>query len=467
VTAGARFCASCGASVAAVCRGCGGELVPGAAFCPSCGTAQTDESAASTPEELRVVSCVFADLAGFTSHTERSDPEDVRARLSKYHARVREDVARWDGSVEKLMGDGVFAVFGVPTVHEDDPERAVRAALRIQQSVSELNSANPGLDLSVRIGVTTGEAIIQLDARDQSERIIGDVVNTASRLEGVAPAGGVIIDERTYRSVRSTIRCDALDPVAVKGKAAPLMVWRAVEARSRYGVAVAEDETASLVGRQEELSLLLDALDRTVARRSPQLVTISGEPGVGKSRLVREFWAVVDHRPDLVVRWRQGRSLPYGAGVTFWALSEIVKSEAGTTVAFEAMAGSKIGSFDAGVGPATIGDLVRVDRAVTDAWAGRNHDADVLRGELEPACPHRPVGSSRASQSRTTVQGSDRAFSGSTRARIRSPSELTSKVSPATLRSLRLKRGSGIPNRGEPEEKSTGTAVSSIEPPLM
>lgn len=326
----ARFCASCGAAVVAGCGNCGAELPPGAAFCPSCGSAQEQSSpGAPGPEELRVITCLFADLAGFTSHTERSDPEDVRARLAVYHREVRADVERWGGHIEKLMGDGVFAVFGVPTINEDDPERAVRAALRIQQSVASLNEANPTHDLSVRIGVTTGQAIVQLDETDENERIIGDVVNTASRLEGIAPAGGVVIDERTYQAVKNIVECQPLDPVEVKGKAAPLSIWQAVEARSRYGVAVADEEAAEFVGRKEEMSLLVDALDRAIARRAPQLVTISGEPGVGKSRLVRELLSVIDDRPDVVVRWRQGRCLPYGEGVTFWALSEIVKSEAG------------------------------------------------------------------------------------------------------------------------------------------
>ena len=326
----AKFCASCGAAVATGCVSCGAELPDGASFCPSCGSAQdASVDSVASPEELRVISCLFADLAGFTSHTEQSDPEDVRARLAVYHREVRADVERWGGHVEKLMGDGVFAVFGVPTINEDDPERAVRAALRIQQSVEAINEADPSHDLSVRIGVTTGEAIVQLDEADQNERIIGDVVNTASRLEGIAPAGGIVVDERTYHAVRNLIEFRPLEPVEVKGKAAPLSIWQALEARSRYGVAVTEDDAAEFVGRSEEMSLLVDALERTIVRRKPQLVTISGEPGVGKSRLVRELLTAIDDRNDIVVRWRQGRCLPYGEGVTFWALSEIVKSEAG------------------------------------------------------------------------------------------------------------------------------------------
>ncbi len=275
-----------------------------------------------------MVSVVFCDLAGFTAHTEQSDPEDVRARLTTYHARVRQDVERFGGRVEKLMGDGVFAVFGAPVAHEDDPERAVRAALRLQESVAELNASQPDLALIVRAAVTTGEAIVQLDDRPDREGIIGDVVNTASRLEAVAEPGTVVVDERTYLAARATIEFAALDPVVLKGKAGSVPIWQAAGARSRYGVAVDDEAATPFVGRSEEISLLVDAFERTVARRTPQLVTITGEPGVGKSRLIREFRRSIDDRTDLAF-WRQGRCLPYGEGVTFWAIGELVKAHAG------------------------------------------------------------------------------------------------------------------------------------------
>ncbi len=271
---------------------------------------------------------LFCDLAGFTAHTETSDPEDVRARLTAYHRRVRREVERFGGHVEKLMGDGVFAVFGMPTAHEDDPERALRAALRLLESVDTLNAGRPDLALAVRVAVTTGEAIVQLADRPDREGIVGDVVNTASRLEGVAAPGTVVCDERTFLAARGTIDFVALDPVTVKGKAEPVPIWRAVGARSRFGVAVDEEPSTPFVGRDAQLSLLVDAFERTVARRTCQTVTIVGEPGVGKSRLVREFRRVVDHRPELVW-WRQGRCLPYGEGVTFWAIGELVKAQAG------------------------------------------------------------------------------------------------------------------------------------------
>jgi class 3 adenylate cyclase/tetratricopeptide (TPR) repeat protein len=279
-------------------------------------------------EELKRISVLFCDLVGFTEHTERSDPEAVRERLTRYHAAVRADVERFGGRVEKLMGDGVFAVFGAPVVHEDDPERAVRAALRIQESLAELNAADPSLALSVRTAVTTGEAILQLSDVPDREGIVGDVVNTASRLQGVAPVNSVVVDSRTHASLRDIVDFEALDPVEVKGKVGSIPIWRADSVRSRFGPALDASGSAAFVGREHELNLLIEAFHRADSQPSAQLVTIVGEPGVGKSRLTHELFSWIDDLPELIW-WRHGRCLPYGEGVTFWALGEIVKAHAG------------------------------------------------------------------------------------------------------------------------------------------
>ena len=328
---GAAFCATCGTSLAHSCPNCGADAAPGAAFCATCGTALDEHAVEATrpAEERRVVSVLFADLAGFTERTERSDPEDVRARLTVYHKTAREQVEAHGGRVEKLMGDGIFAIFGVPAAHEDDPERAVRAALRLQEAIEVLNEDNPDLALSVRIAVTTGEAIVQLEGDDQDrESIIGDVVNTASRLEAVAPPGGIVVDERTYMASRSIIAYDDLDSVDLKGKADATAIWLATGRRARQGVAVEERHKGPFVGRDPERAVLVDSLDRAIGAETIQLVTIIGEPGAGKSRLLHEFKAVLDLRSD-DMWWKQGRCLPYGEGITFWALGEIVKAQAG------------------------------------------------------------------------------------------------------------------------------------------
>ena len=231
--------------------------------------------------------------------------------------------------MEKFIGDAVMATFGAPVAHEDDAERAVRAGLRVVHAVQELNGAEPGLGLALRAAVTTGEAVVARRARTvEGEGIAtGDVVNIAARLQMVAPVDAVVVDEATYRTTRHLVDYEALDSVAVPGKAEPIRVWRAKAARSRYGADPAQATPSPFIGRSEELALLKAMYARTVREASVQLVTVTGEPGVGKSRLVREFRAFVDWQPERA-RWRQGRCLPYGEGITFWALGEIIKSQA-------------------------------------------------------------------------------------------------------------------------------------------
>ncbi len=311
-----------------ICPSCGEDNPERARFCLACGSLV---EAVPTPaaEERKVVSVLFVDLVGFTASSDRADPEDVRARLRPYHSMLKQEIERYGGNVEKFIGDAVMAVFGAPVAHEDDAERAVRSALRITEMIPELNKEHPGFELSVRAAVNTGEAVVSLGARpEQGEGIAtGDVVNTASRLQGVAPVGGVAVGEVTYRATRDLIEYEPLDPVTVKGKQEPIPVWRALAARSRFGVDVERPKTP-FVGREDDLALLQQTYARMLRESSVQLLTITGEPGVGKTRLVAEFQGYVDDRPE-IVSWRQGRCLPYGEGITFWALGEIVKSHAG------------------------------------------------------------------------------------------------------------------------------------------
>ncbi len=308
-----------------VCPACGEENPERARFCLACGASLVVETPAG--EERKVVSVLFVDLVGFTNSSDRADPEDVRATLRPYHERVKIDIERFGGTVEKFIGDAVMAVFGAPVSHEDDAERAVRSGLRILETIEELRE--DGLELAVRAAVTTGEAVVALGARpERGEGIVtGDVVNTAARLQSAAPVGAVIVDEATRRSTESVITFEPLEPVAAKGKAEPIAVWRATHARSRVGQPEAATHTP-FVGREHERALLIDTFARAERESSVQLITIIGEPGIGKSRLVTELRTALDDRPDLIT-WRHGRCLPYGEGITFWALGEIVKAEAG------------------------------------------------------------------------------------------------------------------------------------------
>jgi class 3 adenylate cyclase len=311
-----------------ICSKCGQENTEVARFCLACGAELA--AAPEAREERKVVTVLFADLVGFTRRAEQLDPEDVRAMLSPYYARLRQELERRGGTVEKFIGDAVMALFGAPVAHEDDPERAVRAALAIRDGLAELNEADPKLELQVRIAVTTGEALIALGARptEGEGMASGDVVNTAARLQAAAPVNGILVGETTYRATERAIEYRETGPVAAKGKAEPVKAWEVLEPRARFGVDIGLRGRAPLVGRERELDVLLDALARVRSESASQLVTLVGVPGIGKSRLVVELSAAVDEEPELIF-WRQGRSLPYGEGVTFWALAEIVKAQAG------------------------------------------------------------------------------------------------------------------------------------------
>jgi class 3 adenylate cyclase len=305
------------------CPQCGHENADDARFCSACGAQLTAEPA-SAREERKVVTVLFADLVGFTSRAEQLDPEDVRAVLGPYHARLRRELEQRGGTVEKFIGDAVMALFGAPTAHEDDPERAVRAAIAIRDWIRDEG------ELQLRIAVTTGEALVALGARpaEGEGMAAGDVVNTAARLQSAAPVDGILVDETTYRATSQKIEYREVEPVSAKGKQEPVPAWEALEARSRYGVDLAQAPRAPLIGRERELDVLVAALGRVRAERSPQLVTLVGVPGIGKSRLVYELSHVIESEAELT-NWRQGRSLPYGEGVSFWALGEMVKAQAG------------------------------------------------------------------------------------------------------------------------------------------
>jgi len=314
----------------ATCPACGKENPEGFQFCGFCTAPLTEQPAATLLEERKVVTVLFCDLVGFTAASEHADPEDVRARIRPYHARLRQEIERYSGTVEKFIGDAVMAVFGAPVSHEDDVERAVRAGLRILDAIAELNEEDPELSLQVRIGINTGEAVVALGARpEEGEGIVtGDVVNTASRLQGAALVNGIAVSQTTFRATERIFEYEPHEAVMVKGKTEPLALYRPLAARARFGSDVTRTHTTPLVGRELEKSLLVGTFERAAQQRSCQLVTIVGEPGAGKSRLCMELFGYLEDRPGLT-RWRQGRCLPYGDGIAFWALGEIVKAECG------------------------------------------------------------------------------------------------------------------------------------------
>ncbi len=280
-------------------------------------------------EERKTVTVLVCDLVGFTAITESADPEDVNQMLAAYEEMARTQIERHGGVVEKFIGDAVVGVFGVPAAHEDDPERAVRAGLRIIEAAEELETVGGG-PLRLRVGIDTGEAIVRLGiaARSGGQLLTGDAVNTASRLQSVAPEMGVVVGLVTYEATAATFAYQELDPASLKGKSQPVRVFRPTAPRARLGVDLTRTHDTPFIGREIDLALLKGIFDKTMAAGSPQLVTVVGEPGLGKTRVVAELATYVDLRPELVT-WRQGRCLPYGEAITFWALGEIVKAHAG------------------------------------------------------------------------------------------------------------------------------------------
>jgi DNA-binding SARP family transcriptional activator/tetratricopeptide (TPR) repeat protein len=274
-------------------------------------------------EERKVVTVFFADLVDFTPTAERLDPEDVRAFLMPYYAHIRSELERFGGRVEKFIGDAVMALFGAAMAHEDDPERAVRAALAIRDWLVE--QAGPQ---QARIAVATGEAHVTLGGRSSEGEpmAVGDVINTAARLQAAAPVNGVLVGEQTFRATREMIEYREAEPIAAKGKSEPIKVWEAIRARAEPRVDLPQPR-ASFFGRVHELAALQERLAWAASQRSPQLVTLLGVPGIGKSRLVSELQQAATGAEEPLT-WRQGRSLPYGDGVSFWALGEMVKAEA-------------------------------------------------------------------------------------------------------------------------------------------
>ena len=310
------------------CPDCGLICAEGTWACPSCGSPLAPAADGAT-EERKVVTTLFCDLVAFTAMSDEADPEDVDATLRHYHAAVCRVIEAHGGVVEKYIGDAVVGVFGVPSVHEDDAERAVRACLRIVQALTGMTRPD-GSALEARCGVDTGEAVVRLDVDPASGCgfLVGDAVNTAARLQAAAPPMGVAVGARSYELTRHVFVYEELSPVAAKGKKAPLAVWRPVRPVARTGLRTSIHPGGPFVGRHDELHALEETLAavRALGRRRSCLIV--GEPGIGKSRLVLEFARTLESDPESLV-WRQGRCLPYGEGVALAPLAEIFRAHCG------------------------------------------------------------------------------------------------------------------------------------------
>jgi class 3 adenylate cyclase/tetratricopeptide (TPR) repeat protein len=339
---GARFCAECGNPLALRCQSCGAGLRPGQKFCDQCGTAltvpvgasQAPESASAAASvsgsvsERRLVSVLFVDLVGFTTLSENRDPEEVRELLSIYFDRCRTLIERYGGTVEKFIGDAVMAVWGTPVAREDDPERAVRAALALTVMVTALGEEAGMPELRVRAGVLTGSAAVEIGAEAEG-MVIGDTVNAASRLQSIAAPGTVVVDDVTRRASEAAIAYEDRGSHELKGREQPVRAWTALRVVAGAGGAKrGAGLEAPLVGRDRELQTIIESFEATEREGGARIVTVVGEAGSGKSRLLWEFFKYIDGIKRIIL-WHQGRCLSYGDGVAYWALAEMVRVRAG------------------------------------------------------------------------------------------------------------------------------------------
>src|SRR5512133_2408752 len=330
---GQKFCGDCGKPLAAICSSCGSTNSPGQRFCGECGL-PLESSATSAPAppaevpqavaERRFVSVLFADLVGFTAVSEARDSEEVRELLSRYFETCRRLIGLYGGSVEKFIGDAVMAVWGAPAATEDDAERAVRAALELVTAVQVLGEEVGVPELRARAGVLTGEAAVTLGAEGEG-MVAGDLVNTASRVQALAPPGGVFVGEGTRRATERAVVYESAGNYEVKGKTRLVPLWRGLRVVSGgRGALKAEGLEAPFVGRDRELRLLKELFHASSEEGKAYLVSVTGIGGIGKSRLVWEFFKYMDGLPQTTL-WHRGRCLAYGEGVTYWALADMVR----------------------------------------------------------------------------------------------------------------------------------------------
>ncbi|HEU5112480.1 MAG TPA: adenylate/guanylate cyclase domain-containing protein [Acidimicrobiia bacterium] len=326
-----RFCGNCGSALAITCSTCGASNEPGTNFCGQCGTSLAGSQIQLTPTvtaERRLVTVLFADLTGFTDFSEGRDAEEVRDFQTSYFDQSRRVIQLFGGIIEKFIGDAVMAVWGAETATEDDAERAIRAGFELIDIVAKLSADVGAPDLGLRVGIHTGEAAVGPND-DRMGFVTGDLVNTASRLQTIAEPGTVLVGESTQQATHRSIAFEAVGPQSLKGKTLPVAAWQATRVLSeRAGRGKAESLEPPFVGRANELRLLKDLLDAVGTESRARMVSLVGEAGIGKSRLVWEFLKYIDGLVDNIY-WHEGRSPAYGEGVTFWAISEMIKGRAG------------------------------------------------------------------------------------------------------------------------------------------
>jgi class 3 adenylate cyclase/tetratricopeptide (TPR) repeat protein len=317
-----RFCTNCGTSLLQTCPNCSATNLPGAKFCGNCGNALAGApTERRLPGERRLATVLFADISGFTNISKTKDPEDLKQIVDSCMTKLSAIVERYDGFVDKVIGDALMAVFGAPVAHGDDPERAVRAALEMQRCAVENQAEFGGLALSV--GVNTGDVYFAPAGPDARDTVLGDAVNAAQRLQAAAAAGDVLVGEETRRATERAVAYEPVDPVQVKETEEPFPAYRALKV---VGTTAEAAPGAPIVGRVGELGVLRGVWDRVIGERRPHLVTVLGPPGIGKTRLALEVARLAEASGGTAIR---GRSLPYGQTTGYGALIQQIKQVAG------------------------------------------------------------------------------------------------------------------------------------------
>ena len=334
-------------TVTKLCPNCGEENPAKAKFCLECATPL---ALVSPSEERRYVTVLFADLSGFTAYSEKVDMENVKALAHEAAGRLGEIVERYGGVVDKVIGDAVMAVFGAPISHEDDPERAVRAALDMQTYVTQNSDRFAKLPLT--IGINTGEAMYAPVGPGTDYTVIGDTVNTASRIQGAATKGEILVGQATFEATQDVVDYEEVPPIKAKNKAEPVVVWKAISVK---GVKASRIATrTSWVGRDAEYERLWELWQRAKENTSPHLAYLLGNPGIGKSRLISEFLRGAGGSCSAY----RGRCLSYGEGITYWPVIEIIKDAAGIVHDDESeVVSAKLGTFLEHLGSEDVDEL--------------------------------------------------------------------------------------------------------------